>query len=476
MSEQKQPQNVLIASNHGLFAEGLRSLLSERPQADVRVVGVVTNLEEATQALRSLSPDVIIVDQDDTQLNRETFLQHLLNAEKQLRVVLLSLHEQGQHAQVYDRRTMEAEKLDDWLEEWTASTSTEQGIMEPHSKDADRRGSMKHLIIASLLVVVMTALLIVGLQFVPLLPEAASLQAEPIDFLFDLEFKVIAFLFSLIVVFIVYSIIVFRRRKDDLTDAKHIEGNTRLEIAWTVIPLGVVLYFAYIGGWSLAETTRIDPQAFDVDVIGSQWSWRFDYPELGITSSELVLPVNQQALLHLSSTDVIHSFWVPEFRVKQDALPGGDEFVRDLRITPTIIGDYTVRCAELCGLQHAYMLAPVRVLAQADFETWVAEQTAGSDDPVERGRQLYQTYGCMACHSIDGTDGVGPTWQGLFESERTFEDGSTTLADAEYLFNSIRNPGEEIVAGYANVMPADIAADMTDEQIQDVIQFIESLK
>jgi hypothetical protein len=121
-------------------------------------------------------------------------------------------------------------------------------------------------------------------------------------------------------------------------------------------------------------------------VTGSQWSWRFEYPDQGINSNQLWLPVDQQTLLHLSSTDVIHSFWVPEFRVKQDALPGGDEFVRDLRITPTEIGDYKVRCAELCGLQHAYMLAPVHVVSQADFDAWVSSMVGPAASPVERGQ------------------------------------------------------------------------------------------
>ncbi len=137
-----------------------------------------------------------------------------------------------------------------------------------------------------------------------------------------------------------------------------------------------------ISGAILSETLRSDPQALEVKVVGQQWSWRFEYPDSGIVSTELVLPVNKQTLLHLSSTDVIHSFWVPEFRVKQDALPGGPEFVRDLRITPTIVGEYKVRCAELCGVQHAYMEAPVKIVSQANYEAWVNEQTGPSDDPV----------------------------------------------------------------------------------------------
>ena len=475
-------RRVLIASSHPLFGQGLRNLLKERREADVVVVGMVSNLEQALAALERLSPDLVIVDYDDEVLNRDEFLARFVEGEKKLRVVLLSL-QSAQDAIVYDRRTLAASQIDNWLEEWTYAEDAQVSLGRPltksggaNSKVSNRRSDMKHLVIAAILVLVVTALLIVGLDNVRLLPESASAQAVPIDNLFDLEFKVIAFLFSLIVVFMLYSIIVFRRRRGDLTDAAHIEGDGRLEVVWTLAPLITVLYFAYLGGHSLAETMRPDPRPLEISVIGSQWSWRFEYPDTGIVSSEMIVPVNKQALLRLSSTDVIHSFWVPEFRVKQDALPGGKEFIRDLRITPTLTGDFKVRCAELCGLQHAYMEAPVRVLSQEDYSAWVAEQTHVSDDPVERGQLWAEQYGCIACHSTDGTPLVGPTWQGVYGHEVTLEDGSTAIADDAYLYESIRDPGAKIVQGFANLMPPNIAAEMTDDQIADVIEFIKSLR
>jgi len=478
-SEQKRPQRVLIASSHALFGQGLRSLLKERHQADVEVIGVVSSLDEAMEALQTHNPDLIIVDYDDERLNREEFLARFVEGEEKLRVVLLSL-QSSEEALVYDRRTMAASQVEDWLEEWTHSrTEQQESVTQPQYdeiQNANGSNAMKHLIAAGILVVLVAALLIFALGQSTILPIPASLQAVPIDNLFDLEFKVIAFLFSLIVVFIVYSIVFFRRKAGDTSDARHVEGNTRLEVIWTVVPLITVLYFAYLGGQSLAETQRIDPQALEVNVVATQWSWRFEYPELGVNSSELWLPVDQQALLHLISTDVIHSFWVPEFRVKQDALPGGDEFVRDLRITPTELGEYKVRCAELCGLQHAYMTAPVIVVSQAEFDSWITSMAGPAEDPVERGQQLAETYGCFACHSVDGTEGVGPTWQGLYQSERTFDDGTSTAADEDYLRQSIMNPGDQIVQGFPNVMPANVAADMSDEDIQAIIEYIKSLR
>lgn len=477
-SSQVKPKRVLIASSHALFARGLSSLLQTRQQKDVEVVGVVSSVEQAILQIERLSPDLIIVDYDDESLNRDEFLARFVEGEKKLRVVLLSLHD-GEHALVYDRRTLAAAQVDDWLEEWSLSREelVSAGQTEQTTSNKENRSvNMRHLITAGILVAVVTALLIVGLGQVRLLPVAASVQAQPIDFLFDLQFKIIAFLFALIVVFMLYSIIVFRRKPGDTSDARHIEGNTKLEMAWTIVPLFVVMGLAVLGSNGLADTMRAEPRPIEVNVIGQQWSWRFEYPELGIVTDVLRLPVNKQALLHLSSIDVIHSFWVPEFRVKQDALPGGEEFVRDLRVTPSLAGNFKVRCAELCGLKHAYMESDVIVMSQAEFDAWVAAEQGLAADPVERGRKWYTTYGCNACHSLDGTPGVGPTWQGIYGSEGKLTDGSSVVKDDAYLTQSIRNPAAQIVEGFNNIMPANIAEKMTDQQVEDVIRLIESLR
>ena len=336
---------------------------------------------------------------------------------------------------------------------------------------------MKHLVIAGILVIIVTALLIMGLEQAQLLPAQASVQAQTIDRLFNLEFKVIAFLFSLIVVFMLYSIFVFRRKPGDDTDAKHIEGNTKLEVAWTLAPLATVMVFAVLGGQSLAETIRGEPRPLEINVIGQQWAWRFEYPQYEVSSDTLYMPIDKQAVLHVSSEDVIHSFWVPEFRVKQDALPGGEDFVRDLRVTPTILGDYTVRCAELCGTRHATMLAPVKVVSQEEFDTWIASQSEVLGNPIARGEKWSKEAGCMACHSIDGSPLVGPTWLNVFGKEERMTDGTIITVDEEYLRESILNPNNLIVEGYpANIMPVNYNERLSLAQIQDIIEFIKSLK
>lgn len=476
---QTDPLRILIASSHPLFAQGINSLLQKRPEMDTKVVGMVSTIDEALAALKKLQPDLVIVDYDDDQVNREEFLARFVEGEGRLRVVLFSLKEGGDEAIVYDRRTMAASQIEDWLDGFSNSeVKPARNPAKPNQNQGKpkRRDSMKHLIVAALLVILLMAGSYFLLTNIDLLPDQASAQAIPIDDLFRLDFIAIAILFSLIVGLMVYSIVVFRRRKGDNSDGPHIEGNTKLEVVWTLVPLIFVLFLAYYGSATLGKTMAADPKPLRVDVIGSQWSWRFDYPDYGIISTELILPVNKQALLNISSTDVIHSFWVPEFRVKQDALPG-EGFERELRVTPIETGEFNVRCAELCGKSHYQMLAPVRVLSQSDFDGWIQAQTGPvSEDPVERGRIFAQQYGCLACHSSDGSELVGPTWQGIFGSTEMLEDGSSVVVERNYLIKSIREPGFQIVAGYQNIMPENISADMTDEQIDDVIAFIESLK
>lgn len=333
---------------------------------------------------------------------------------------------------------------------------------------------MKHWIGVILLVILLAAAVAFVLQNDNLLTQAASLQAVPIDQAFSILWIVIAILFALIVGFILYSVIFFRRKKGDETDGPHIEGNNTLEVTWTIIPLITVIGFAVYGSINLSEVLRPDPQAMEVRVIGQQWAWRFEYPEFGITSSELVLPINQQVLLNMESVDVLHSFWVPEFRVKQDLLPNRRT---QLRITPNRIGQYKVACAEICGQSHAYMLADVSVVGEAEFEQWVFAQTDLPEDPVERGAIWAEQFGCIACHSQDGTVVIGPSWQGIYGEESQMADGSTVLVDEAYLVESILNPNAKIVAGFQpNIMPQNFSEVLSETQINDIIAFIESLQ
>jgi len=335
---------------------------------------------------------------------------------------------------------------------------------------------VKHILIASVLVLIVTALVILGLRAVDLVPKLASAEGQFVDQLFQSQLYVIAFIFALILVFIGYSIVVFRRRPGETGEGRYVKGNTPLEIAWTVIPLAVVMGFGVVSARQLGQMTAGDPDELVVEVTGFQFGWRFDYPGSGVTSSDLVLPLGRKTLFRITSTDVIHSFWVPEFRIKQDAVPGR---WTTLRVTPTELGDYRIRCAEMCGYAHSAMYAPVMVVEPAAFEDWLAGAAVpavpeGELSLVEKGANLAQAQGCMSCHSVDGSALVGPTWLGLFGSVRQLEGGATVTADEAYLRNSILKPTSQVVAGYPSIMPA--AYDfLAPEDIDALVEYIKSL-
>lgn len=339
---------------------------------------------------------------------------------------------------------------------------------------------MIHFVIIGILVIISTRAIFLGLTSLELLPTQASEQAKVIDNLFDIHWFFISFFFSLIVVFMLYSFVIFRRKAGEKGDGDHFEGNVRLEVLWTVIPLIIVIGMAIIGADTLGQIELRDPGALEINVIGAQWDWKFEYPEAGITSTDLILPVNRQILLRLRSTDVIHSFWVPEFRVKQDALPGGDAFIRELRITPNTAGEYKVRCAELCGTGHATMTADVSVKTEAEYTAWVAEQVVLQTGECDLGAvgcgERWASLSCVGCHMLDGSELIAPSWIGLFGSTVPLDGGSTIVADEAYIRESILDPQAKIHEGFNPVMTTEITEGFTEQQIEDLIAFIKSLE
>lgn len=338
---------------------------------------------------------------------------------------------------------------------------------------------MRHFIVVGILIILVTALLVLGLGN-KLMPVGASAQAIPIDRMWEIQLVAMAFLFALIGVPMVYSVFAFRRRKGETGEGQHFEGHTGLEIAWSSIPLFVVIVFAYLGAVNLSDTLRRDPSAMVVKVTGIQWSWKFEYPadpETGIVvfSDELHLPVGKQVLLRMTSTDVIHSFWVPEFRVKQDLVPGR---FTELTITPTLEGNYKVSCAELCGTSHAFMIKPVVIESQEDYEAYLAglldEAIEAQKTPEGQGRLLVGANGCVACHTLNGAVGIGPTWFGLFGSEVELASGAVVIADEAFITESIKNPQAQIVAGFETQQMPNYG--FTDEQIAAIVAYIKTIK
>lgn len=462
------PRRVLIASANPIFGKGLQKVYSERWGKEQAEFHLSANTADALTHLESWQPDLVIVDYDDQTIHREEFLGHFVAGNRSMQVMLVSLQDSGTVV-VYDRRSLTQAQAEDWLNlPWQPGSN----FLQPK-----RSGNMKHFVIVGVLVAVFTVLVNWLLTLIGLLPVEASAQAIPIDRLFNAHFWVISFLFSLIMVFMVYSLIVFRSKPGEKQEGVFFKNNSGLEVVWTVIPLGVVIAFSFFGARALADVRRVDPQAMKVKVTAFQWGWSFEYPAYGVTSNTLYLPVNRQVELEMTSRDVIHSFWVPEFRVKQDILPGAN-FVKTLRITPNKEGKYTLLCAELCGGAHAYMTAGVVVDSAAAFNQWISDQAGQKTaDPVSRGQKWSQTSGCLSCHSVDGKKAIGPTWKGLAGSDVELTDGTTVKADDAYLLKSIVEPNAQIAVGYPpNIMPSTYTQSLTDDQIKDILAYMKSLK
>ncbi len=232
---------------------------------------------------------------------------------------------------------------------------------------------VRHVVVLTMLIGGLSAALIAYFLNFSLLPALASRQGEPVDNLFKLLFSIAAVFLSIVIVFLVYSVVAFRRQPGDETDGPPVHGHAALETAWTLIPLAIVVALGIYGAVVLTDITKASPsgQELEVEVTAFQFGWSFAYPQYSITSPELRLPLERPVLFKITSRDVIHSFWVPEFRVKQDAVPGK---VTQLRVTPTRRGEYKAWCAELCGLAHAVMQAKVTVMGEGDWQQWVAEQ------------------------------------------------------------------------------------------------------
>lgn len=231
----------------------------------------------------------------------------------------------------------------------------------------------KHFLILALLVSIVSAIFVffsLKLRYTPLV---ASTQGRTIDHLILVLFSIASVVMAVCFVTLIYSIIVFRRKPGDLEDGPSWSEHGVMETAWTLIPLAIVIYLSVYGAIALNEMLRAPEtgEEMEVNVISQQFFWRFEYPGRGISTSELGLVVNRPVLFKITARDVVHSFWVPEFRVKQDAVPGMETF---LRVTPTQAGSYKLMCAELCGFAHSAMVAPVIVMSEEEFNKWVERQ------------------------------------------------------------------------------------------------------
>ena len=247
-----------------------------------------------------------------------------------------------------------------------------------------------------------------------------------------------------------------------------------LEIIWTVVPTLLVLTMFYYGLTGFNFLKRAPQDAMKVKVIARQWSWLFEY-ENGLRSTELKVPVGKPIKLLLTSQDVIHSFYAPAFRIKQDVVPG---MVNSLWFQSTEVGEFDVLCSQYCGLQHAKMLTKIVVLPEEEFKKWYQTGKEMEAKLPPSGTQLFQERGCKACHTIDGTPGLGPTLKGLFGKTVTvLTDGKERklVADEAYLRKSILEPNVDIVKGFPPIMPP-LKGLLTDQEIDALVSYLKGLK
>lgn len=304
------------------------------------------------------------------------------------------------------------------------------------------------------------------------MPERASSVAEGVDQVFGFLFWLSAFFLALIVALTVVFVVRYRSRPSRREPEASPDHDNRLELLWSAIPLALVFVIFALSTKVYFEMTELDPGAAPhrVQVTGRKWSWWFDHPG-GKGANQLHLVAGRPTELVLASTDVIHSLYVPEFRLKQDAVPG--RFTK-MVFTPTLPGTYPILCAEYCGTNHSTMITVAVVHPdQAAFDAWSKEGQGAEETLAQVGERVFAEKGCSACHSVDGSPGVGPSLKGIWGTDRKLADGKSVRADENYVRESIVKPGARISAGYDDVMPP---IPLDDREIQGVITYLQGLK
>ena len=330
------------------------------------------------------------------------------------------------------------------------------------------------------------------------MPSAASETAQNADLVYIFLLVVSLIAFVGVIFYIIFAGYKYRRRsKDDETP--NIRYHIGLEIAWTVIPLVVFLFSFVIGAIVFSDLREYHEgdDVVEIHVTARQWSWTFEYSTgYKITSPmskpskdklkvatwgklnepvPIPLPVNKKIRFVLTSQDVLHSFFLPNFRNKMDAIPGTYTY---LSIEPTQTGDYVLYCTEFCGTSHSNMMAVIRIVPQKEYDDFIKQISAIDLSNVsldKLGKSLYVEKGCNACHTVDGSAGIGPTYKGSFGSMRDLEDGTQVLVDENYIRNSILNPQSQISQGYPPVMNSYNGL-VTEDEIKALTEYIKTLK
>jgi len=304
------------------------------------------------------------------------------------------------------------------------------------------------------------------------LPPRASGYAGASDWVFWFIMGICIFFFGLVAALVVTFAIKYRHREGVVTDtaASH---STALEITWTLIPTVIVFIIFYYGFKGYMAGTVAPSNAMPIVVNAVQWSYSFDYPN-GVNDSEIHIPINVPVEFILSSSDVIHGFYIPAFRIKKDIVPGR---YNKIWVQADQLGEYDIFCTQYCGLDHSGMRAKLYVQTPQQYAAWLDKKAleAASIPPVDHGKAIYTKF-CNSCHTIDGSASTGPTWKNLFGYPVKFADSSSLTVDEDYLRSMILNPNNKIVAGFLPVMPS-FQGQLKDRthDVDHLIAFIKSL-
>ena len=298
-----------------------------------------------------------------------------------------------------------------------------------------------------------------------IIPDQASTIAQGVDYLYYFLTAIDLFFTAVIFLTIFYFALRYRRRSEHEQGAQ-IEGNLPLEIAWTLIPLGICVLVFLWGTGLYIRNSRPPKASTEIFVVGKQWMWKLQHPEGVEEINELHIPVNQPIKLTMTSEDVIHDFSVPAFRVKKDVVPG---MYTMLWFQATKTGSFHLYCDQYCGTNHSLMKGEVIVMEPTDYEQWLSGGLRGPT-MAQSGAKLYEQLGCITCH---GT-GKGPSLTGIYGQQVKLNDGTTVLADQAYVRESVLYPAVKVVQGYKPIMPT-FKGQVTEAQLLQLIAYIKSL-
>ena len=316
-----------------------------------------------------------------------------------------------------------------------------------------------------------------------LFPKQVSTFAQDIDNLFYFIFYSSIALLAIVTFGMIYLAIKYRFKKnDEVRLTSSLDHNSILESLFVIIPLILVSITFVWGIKSYLNMVTVPNDAIEMKITGQSWYWTWDYPDGGpsnvfSTAEPLVLPVNTPIKIVLSSTDVLHSFYIPVMRAKMDVLPNRYNV---MWFDAEKVGEYSIFCTEYCGTQHSQMSGTVKIVPIKVYEKWLTEAGSEDDDlPLdELGAKLYTKKACITCHTLDGSALVGPSYlqtSQMWGQERVFDDGNSATIDDNYIRNSILEPQSQIVAGYQGVMPT-YQGVLNDRELDALIAFLKTLK